>query len=146
MKRLPHSALTRAKLSAAATGRKHTPETKAKIAEARRGRKHSPETLSKITEKRRTRTPQGTVEATKARNLIRRQAEALLRFKQRKADILTAYRLGRPDLMKDIKQSWGWWFNRKLHHPDVSDGFSGRHHKVMWQFPFLLELRKQYGY
>ena len=39
---------TRAKMSAAATGKKHSDETRAKISAAATGRKHSPETRAKL--------------------------------------------------------------------------------------------------
>jgi hypothetical protein len=138
--------VTRAKLARAATGRKHTPETKAKIAAARTGRKHSPETIAKIAAERRARPASVDVVAkTLQRSRERRQAEARLRLEQRKKDIVTAWHLGRMDLVQDIKQSWGWWVKRKLHDPRVSDGFSQENHKVM-NYPWLRELRVKHGF
>jgi hypothetical protein len=106
------------------------------------GKRHTPEAIEKIRAARRARekTTEQVLEECRAAVQERRRAEARLRWGQRTLDRLKALRLGLPELAKDIQQSYGWWVKRKMHHPEVSDGYSKRHRKIM-HYPYLRRLR-----
>ncbi len=107
--RLPRTPATKAKISKALTGRKHSDATKAKIAATMTGRKHSPDTIAKLRAAR-AKPRETAVEYTRRR----KRAEAAERAAQHRADKYAAARLGDRELLIDVIQSGGQRSKRRV--------------------------------
>lgn len=127
LRRLRHHPITRAKISAALTGRKQSPEHVAARAAALTGKPKSEAHRAAISKARRSPTPEDIAE--RREELIRerkaaQKADKAARETRWRLDILTAQRLGDAELVRDIAQSRGYRARRKIFHPEVSDGWA----------------------
>jgi hypothetical protein len=136
LRRLPHSAETKAKISAALFGSKKSPEARENMAAAKRGRTLSAETKAKISAARRARkgmTDADRAEECRLRNWNRMYARGAARNTQWKIDKFTAAKSGQHAVLRDLIESWGWTSKRKiLNVPGISNGFCHKEKKIVW--------------
>jgi hypothetical protein len=125
--RLRRSAETRFKIAMTLRGRKRSEETKEKIRASLKGRKHTPEAIEKmrVAHSRRGRTcPEKVLAECRAAARERHDRIDNVRHERWKLDMAAA--MSRPRLYRDVMQSQGWHWKRKLHDEtgEVSDGIT----------------------
>lgn len=132
--RLGPSQATRDKTSRTLAGRKTPEAVKEKIRQSLLGRKHTEEAIEKMRIKRRARPPRTPEQVLKEARRVTAARSAKRNAKLREQYIKDLYAAhGHLELFLDVKQSWGWASDRRVHDTTgaVSDGMLGKGDRIL---------------